>query len=258
MPARCLKTDSRGIHGMKPVLITGSASGIGRATAQLLLEQDVAVVGIDRETSPDLGPDFLSINADLSDPDQISAAIEQAIDARPDLDGLVNCAGIFPVTPMLEMKAAEWDDVQAVNLRAPFLMTQALARHWQRCQNHGKVVNVASTAAFLARPGVTHYAASKAGLIQLTKAMAIELAPLGILVNAVAPGLIATEKVKTHAAGAGAAEHAAKLARIPAAREGQPQEVARAIRWLLSGEASYATGSVLTLDGGFTLGIPGY
>ena len=88
--------------------------------------------------------------------------------------------------------------------------------------------------------------------------MAIELAPLGIRVNAVAPGLIATDRVMAHAAGTGAAEHKAKLARIPAGREGAPDEVARAIRWLLSGEAAYSTGSVLTLDGGFTLGIPAY
>ena len=243
---------------MKSILVTGAASGIGLATVQLLLDDGARVVGIDRDPMPDLGPAFTAIIADLADPEHITRAVDQAITAVSDLDCLVNCAGVFPVTPMLEMTTAEWDTVQAINLRAPFLMTQAMARHWQRVKSHCTVVNVASTAAVLARPGVAHYSASKAGLIQLTKVMAIELAPLGIRVNAVAPGLIATEKVKAHAAGAGAAEHATKLARIPATREGQPKEVAQAIRWLLSADSAYATGSVLTLDGGFTLGIPSY
>lgn len=243
---------------MNPVLITGASAGIGLATARLLTGEGTAIVGIDRDPLPDLGPLAVGLQADLSDPVQIKAAMIAALGAKPDLQGLVNCAGIYPVTSMLDMEAAEWDTVLAVNLRAPFLVTQALARQWKTLGRGGRVVNVASTAAVLARPGVAHYAASKAGLVQLTKVMAVELAPLGIQVNALAPGLIATEKVVAHAAGAGAAEHGAKLARIPAAREGTPEEVARAIRWLLSDESTYATGAVLTLDGGFTLGIPSY
>lgn len=243
---------------MKPVLVTGAAAGIGLATARLLLREGITVVGVDREPVPDLGDGFHSLKADLSEPDQITAAANQAIDVAPDLDGLVNCAGVYPVTPMLDLKPLEWDAVLAVNLRAPFLLTQAMARHWNANGRRCSVVNVASTAAVLARPGIAHYAASKAGLVQLTKVMAIELAPLEIRVNAVAPGLIATDNVMDHARGAGAAEHRAKLARIPAAREGKPDEIARAIRWLLSDEAGYATGSVLTVDGGITLGLPSY
>lgn len=240
------------------VIVTGAASGIGLATARLLLDDGGTVVGIDREAIPDLGPRCHRVAADLSGAAEIERAVVGAVDAAPDLAGLVNCAGIYPVTPMLDIDPEEWDRVLSINLRAPFLMTRAVARHWAQASKPGVVVNVASTAAVLARPGTAHYASSKAGLVQLTKVMAIELAPLGIRVNAVAPGLIATERVMAHAAGAGAAEHNAKLARIPAAREGTPDEVARAIRWLLSDESPYATGSVLTLDGGFTLGIPAY
>lgn len=243
---------------MTGVLITGAAAGIGLATARLMLADGFDVIGIDQETPPDLGAGFRALAADLTDPGQIRAAMTKATQIVPAISGLVNCAGIYPVTPMLEMDAYEWDKVLSVNLRAPFLVTQAFARHLRTAGQGGQVVNVASTAAVLARPGVAHYAASKAGLVQLTKVMAIELAPLGIRVNAVAPGLIATEKVVAHAAGAGAAEHKAKLARIPARREGAPDEVARAIRWLMSAESAYATGAVLTLDGGFTLGIPAY
>lgn len=243
---------------MPPVLISGTASGIGRATAELLLAEGTHVVGLDRDPPPDLGAGFHGVTADLSDPSAIGPAVAEALAREPRIDGLVNCAGIYPVTPMLDMDPAEWDAVLSINLRAPFLLTQAVARHWRDVGLQGKVVNVASTAATLARPGTTHYAASKAGLVQLTRVMAIELAPLGVRVNAVAPGLIATDRVMAHAAGAGAAEHAAKLTRIPAAREGRPDEVARAIRWLLSDDSAYATGSVVTLDGGFTLGIPSY
>ena len=200
----------------------------------------------------------LGITGNLSDAAEIDQVIASAVEAVPDLTGLVNCAGIYPVTPMLDIDLEEWDRVLAINLRAPFLATRALARHWQRSGTPAVVVNVASTAAVLARPGTAHYAASKAGLVQLTRVMAIELAPHRIRVNAVAPGLIATERVMAHATGTGAAEHSAKLGRIPAGREGTPEEVARAIRFLLSDQAAYATGSVLTLDGGFTLGIPAY
>lgn len=243
---------------MKPVMITGAAAGIGLATARLLIGEGVTVVGVDRDPLPDLGDGFHPVQADLTEPAQITAAAGEAFDLAPDLDGLVNCAGVYPIAPMLDLDPQDWDAVLAVNLRAPFLLTQAAARHWKAAGQKCSVVNVASTAAVLARPGVAHYAASKAGLVQLTKVMAIELAPLGIRVNAIAPGLIATEKVMDHARGAGVAEHGAKLARIPAAREGTPDEIARAIRWLLSDEAAYATGSVLTLDGGFTLGLPSY
>lgn len=243
---------------MKSALVTGAASGIGLATARALLDDGRTVVGLDSAPMPDLGPEFHAVQADLTDHKQIATAVAKATSAAPDLDGLVNCAGIYPVTPMLDLQADEWDTVLSVNLRAPFLLSQALARYWQETSRGGTIVNVASTAAVLARPGVSHYAASKAGLIQLTKVMAVELAPLNIRVNAVAPGLIATERVMEHATGAGAAEHGAKLQRIPAGREGTPEEVAHAIRWLMSDESAYATGSVLTLDGGFTLGIPAY
>ena len=168
---------------MSAVLVTGATAGIGLATARLLLAEGRPVVAVDLDPAP-LEGDAVSIRADLSDPAGVERAAAEALAAQPDISGLVNCAGIYPVTPMLEMTAAEWDAVLGLNLRAPFLLTQALARRWRQTGAGGVVVNVASTAMTLARPGVAHYAASKAGLAQLTRVMAVELAPLGVRVNA--------------------------------------------------------------------------
>ena len=239
------------------VLVTGAASGIGQALWRALIGAGSEVVGLDCAAMAP-APGFHPIIANLADPQAIGAAVEAAFATMPGLDALVNCAGIYPVTPMLELPLDEWNQVLDINLRAPFLLTQALARRWVAAATPAAVVNIASTSATLARPGTLHYAASKAGLIQMTRGMALELAPHGIRVNAVAPGLIATERVMAHATGAGAAEHSAKLARVPAAREGTPEEVVEAVRWLLSPAAAYCVGTVLTLDGGYTLGIPSY
>ena len=111
------------------VIVTGAASGIGLATARLLLEDGASVVGIDRDAMPDLGPRCHRLTADLSDAAGIDGVIADAVEAAPDVTGLVNCAGIYPVTPMLDMDPDEWDRVLSVNLRAPFLVTRALARH---------------------------------------------------------------------------------------------------------------------------------
>lgn len=239
------------------VLVTGAAAGIGCALTEALLRDGCPVVGVDRDpvaAAPGLHP----LAADLSDPAAIGPAAEAAFTAVPELDALVNCAGTYPVTPMLELGLDEWNRVLDLNLRAPFLLTQALARRWVGAGTPAAVVNIASTSAVLARPGTLHYAASKAGLVQMTRGMALELAPHGIRVNAVAPGVILTEHVRALARGPGAAEHRAKMARVPAGREGTPDEVAEAVRWLLSPASAYCVGAVLTLDGGYTLGIPSY
>lgn len=238
-------------------LVTGAATGIGRAVSDALRAAGGTVVGIDREPI-DSAPGLHPVHADLSDPSMIGSVVDAAFAAAPDLNALVNCAGIYPVTPVLDLPLQEWNAVLDLNLRTPFLLTQALARRWVNAGTQAAVVNIASTSALIARPGTAHYAASKAGLVQLTKIMAIELAPKGIRVNAIAPGVVMTDRVRAHAAGPGADEHKAKMARVPAGREATPQEVAGAIAWLLSPAAAYCIGSVLTLDGGYTLGIPQY
>jgi NAD(P)-dependent dehydrogenase (short-subunit alcohol dehydrogenase family) len=246
------------------VIVTGAASGIGDAIARHLIDLGVTVAGIDIDADglirmqKELGARFHGVAGDLCDPATPDRLVAAAWEVCGPVGGLVNAAGIYPVTPLFDMPVAEWDAVLNLNLRAPFLMIQALGRRMVEAGIGGSVVNIGSSAATLARPGIGHYGSSKAALSQLTRNLAIELAPHAIRVNAVAPGLIATDRVMAHAQGAGRDEHAAKVARIPLGREGRPAELVDLVAYLLSERASYVTGSILVVDGGLTLGIPSY
>ena len=247
------------------VLVTGAASGIGRALAEALAARKTPVVlcDVDGAAARDItaaGRPAWAVAADVTREDQVGRMVAEARRLAGPLGGLVNCAGIYPNTPFLDLSAAEWDAVLGVNLRAPFLVTQAVARAMIADRTGGSIVNISSTSSRLARPGIAHYGASKAALNQLTAVTAVELAPHGIRVNAVLPGLVGTERVYEKAAATpeGRAEHEAKLARIPLARVADPVEVVNVVLFLLSADAAYCTGGLFTVDGGFTLGIPSY
>jgi NAD(P)-dependent dehydrogenase (short-subunit alcohol dehydrogenase family) len=247
------------------VLVTGAASGIGRALAGALAARGTAVVLCDVDgagvaaAARALGARAWAMAADVTKPEEVERVVGEGRRLAGPITGLVNCAGVYPNTPFLELPVAEWDAVLAVNLRAPFLMTQAVARRMIADGGGGSIVNVSSTASRLARPGIAHYGASKAALNQLTAVTAVELAPHGIRVNAVLPGVVGTERVLEKAAeGEGRVEHEAKLARIPLGRLAEPAEVVAVVLFLLSAEAAYCTGALFTVDGGFTLGIPAY
>jgi NAD(P)-dependent dehydrogenase (short-subunit alcohol dehydrogenase family) len=250
------------------VLVTGAAAGIGRELARRLAALGAALVLCDRDEAglhrlkQELdggGTRCWCVVAALDDPAAAEKLAERAFSEAGGVDGLVNCAGLYPVTPLQELTVEEWDRVLNTNLRAPFLVTQAVARRMIAAGRGGSVVNVSSTASRLARPGIAHYGASKAGLNQLTAVQAVELAPHGIRVNAVLPGLIGTEHVLGGSRDAvGRAEHEAKLARIPLGRVGEPGEVVALVVFLLSAQAAYCTGGLYPVDGGFTLGIPSY
>jgi meso-butanediol dehydrogenase/(S,S)-butanediol dehydrogenase/diacetyl reductase len=226
-------------------LVTGGASGIGAATAELLRERGAEVVTVDLA-----GGDM---TADVRDP----AAIESAVDAAaarlggpPDL--LVSAAGVYRIQPLTELDAEGWDDVLHVNLRGVFLTGRAVARRLIDAGVPGAVVNLASTAALEGggdEPSA-HYNASKAGVVALTRQMAIEWAPHGIRVNCVCPGVIDTPMLRVMddpQAGAAWVREA-----VPLARLGTAAEVARVIGFLLSDDASYVTGAALPIDGGLT------
>jgi NAD(P)-dependent dehydrogenase (short-subunit alcohol dehydrogenase family) len=249
------------------ILVTGAASGIGFAVATALAERGAQLVLVDRDAEAldrarrqfaDREFGVFACALDVSDPVAVGAAIAAGT-TWTEIHGLVNCAGIYPVTGFLDISAHEWDRVIGINLTGPFLMTQAVARGMVAAGIGGSIVNVSSTASVLARPGIAHYGASKAGLNQLTRVLAVELAPHGIRVNAVLPGVIGTDRVLAQAQSeAMQREAAAKLQRIPLGRVGEPSEVVSLVLFLLSDEASYCTGGLYAVDGGFSLGLSRY
>lgn len=246
----------------KTAIVTGAAGGIGREISAAMSAAGARVVAVDRdaqgleETSSfaDAGR-IAPLTLDLLAEGAGTRVVEGTLDAHGGMDVLVNCAGIFPTSPAMELETDEWDRVLGLNLRAPFLLSQAFARHVARSGNPGNVVNIASSAGVTARPGIAHYCASKAGLMMLTRVLAIEWAEHDIRVNAVAPGLVETPGVEELLRSEeGRHEHRKKLTRIPMSRTGTPQEIAEAVIYLASDASSFVTGHTLVVDGGYSAG----
>ncbi|MEV4599633.1 SDR family oxidoreductase [Amycolatopsis sp. NPDC049253] len=244
---------------MRTVLVTGAAGGIGAAIAARFAAAD------DRLAVSDLRPAELStvaekLRADHRVPvtelpgDLADAAYAEAlVDAAGAVDVLVNAAGIYPATRLLDMTAQRWDRVQDVNVRAAVLTTVAFGRKHVAAGTTGTVVNISSGAATRARPGAAHYATSKAALEMATKACAVELGPHGIRVNAVSPGFVTVDSEANPVTEA----YAAAVSVNPLGRRGAPGEIADAVFWLAGPEAGWITGTVLRVDGGSTAGAAG-
>ena len=233
--------------------VTGASRGIGRAIAVRLAAAGTAVAACAREDHAQgvvdeieaVGGRATVLSADVTNADSLKAAVRAALDRFGRIDILVNNAGIARDQLLMRMKADEWDAVIATNLTAVFTCTQAVLRPMLR-QRWGRVINVGSVVGQSGNPGQTNYAASKAGLIGFSKALAHEVAARGITVNVVAPGFIETDM--TAALGESARE--ALAARIPAGRLGRPEDVAGAVCYLAADEASYITGQVIGVNGG--------
>ena len=233
--------------------VTGASRGIGRAVAVRLAAAGVAVAACAREDHVRGVVDEIvaaggraeALSADVTSADSLKAAVRATLDRFGRIDILVNNAGIARDQLLMRMKAEEWDAVIATNLTAVFTCTQAVLRPMLR-QRWGRVINVGSVVGQTGNPGQANYAASKAGLIGFSKALAHEVAARGITVNVVAPGFIETDM--TAALGEGARE--ALAARIPAGRLGRPEDVAAAVCYLAADEASYITGQVIGVNGG--------
>jgi NAD(P)-dependent dehydrogenase (short-subunit alcohol dehydrogenase family) len=248
---------------LKVALVTGGARGIGLATAKRFLADGwrVALLDIDgdnlQRTFKALGKSdvTIAIECDVADATGVTRAIDTVAKQFGRLDALVNNAGIAIFKPILEVTYEDWSRVLAVNLTGPFLCTQAAAP-LMRDSGGGAIVNITSISGLRASTLRTAYGTSKAGLAHLTQQQAIELAPLGIRVNAVAPGPVDTAMAKAvHTPVIRAAYHDA----IPLNRYGLEEELAEAIFFLCSARASYITGQTLAVDGGFEatgIGLP--
>jgi 3-oxoacyl-[acyl-carrier protein] reductase len=234
-------------------LVTGASRGIGRSVAVALAGRGVRVVAGARDdharaVADDIraaGGQATAVALDVTEPASVEAAVTAALDGYGRVDILVNNAGIARDQLALRLTREDWDAVLATNLTAAFLCAQAVLKTMIR-QRSGRIVNITSVVGQAGNAGQTNYAASKAGLIGLTKALALEVASRNITVNAVAPGLIDTDMTRALAEGA----HQDWAARIPLRRLGTPEEVAGAVLFLASDEASYITGHVLAVNGG--------
>ncbi len=237
------------------VLVTGAAGGIGLACAGAFAAQGDTVTGVDARGDEVVAAmsrlaaiHDVPIGAEVVDLGDAAcgSVMERASGQRGPIDVLVNAAGIYPATPLTSMTAAVWDRVQHVNVRAPMLLTVAMAAQGRP----GVVVNISSGAATRARPGAAHYCTSKAALEMATKACAVELAGADIRVNAVAPGFVAVDSPVNPVS----EDYRAAVSRNPLGRGGEADEIAAAVVWLASDAASFVTGSVLRVDGGATAG----
>lgn len=246
----------------KVALVTGSGRGIGRAIALRLADAGAAVAVSDMDADAaesvageirDGGGTALAVAADVSDEAAVKSMVRACADELGGLDVVVNNAGIFPPCPVLGMETAMFDRVIAVNLRGVFLCTREAAAAMVDQGRGGTIVNVTSIDALHpSMVGLAHYDASKHGVWGFTKNVALELAPHGIRVNAVAPGGVLTPGVE-EMGGESSDAVAAFSARIPEGRMGDPDDIARAVLFLASDLSTYVTGAQLVVDGGVLL-----
>ncbi len=248
----------RGLAG-KGVLVCGGSSGIGLAAAARFLEEGsrVFIAGLDAaEVDAAVAElrghgEVSGMACDVSQEIEVARLAAAADAALGGVDVLANNAGTSRRAPFLEITAAEWDRIIAVNLRGMFLVAQAVTALMMRRGTGGVVINMSSTNGIAGEEDYAHYNASKGGVLLLTKTMAVELGPLGIRVNALCPGYISTPLNTTIAAGLGADFEAAYARdRIPLRRTGRPEEVAAAYAFLASDDASFIHGAGLVIDGG--------
>jgi 3-oxoacyl-[acyl-carrier protein] reductase len=235
------------------IIVTGAARGIGAASAQELAADGWSVAVLHRngrgdaealvQQIVDAGGRAVPIQADLREPDAVDRVFDTAQQELGPVLGLVNNAGVRADNLALSISDEDWQLVLDTNLSAAFRLTRRAMRGMLRAR-FGRIVNVASVVGPRANPGQANYAASKAGLIGMTKTVAAEVARKGVTVNAVAPGFIATEMTKD--------VPPEVLEAVPARRAGQPQEVAACVRFLASDAATYVTGTTLYVDGGMS------
>ncbi|HQY38063.1 MAG TPA: SDR family oxidoreductase [Giesbergeria sp.] len=239
-------------HGGRVCLITGAAQGIGAACARRFAAEGALVVlaDVDDERGQRLAAELsgLYVHCDVGDKAQVDQLVQQALAWQGRIDVLVNNAGIFRAADFLDVTEEDFDAVLRVNVKGSFLVGQAVARAMAQA-SRGTIVNMSSVNGMLAIPNIASYNVSKGGINQLTRVMALALAPHNIRVNAVAPGTIATELAAKAVLTSDEAKNKI-LSRTPLGRLGEPSEIADVVAWLASDAASYVTGEIVTVDGG--------
>ena len=244
----------------KVAIITGARQGMGRSHALTLakagakvvvsdiLEEDCQKVVNEIEKN---GGEAVAVKCDVSKKSEVEEMVKETIKRFGKVDILVNNAGICPFKPFLELTEEDWDKVLDINLKGYFLCAQTCAKEMVK-QKSGVIVNIASIAmgqVGVGFPAITHYCASKGGIVAMTEAMALELAPFNIRVNAIAPGAIDTPMAAATKQDPKTME--GTLSRIPMHRMGKPEEISNAVLFLVSDESSYMTGSTVVVDGGW-------
>ena len=240
----------------KTVVITGAGRGIGQGIALAFAKEKYNVVVSDLNMEDcekaageikGLGADSLAIKCDVSKESEVKNLMAKTVRKFKKIDVLVNNAGIFPSVPFFKMTEADWDKVLNVNLKSIFLCSRAAL---DSMPEGGRIINISSIASFVGFEGLVHYCASKGGINSMIRALALELAPKKITVNAIAPGAI-----ETPGAMKSLTEEARKqtIAIIPLARFGLPEDIANAVLFLASEKSDYITGQTIIVDGGWTL-----
>jgi len=243
------------LHG-RVAMVTGCNTGLGQGMAIALAQAGADVVGINRsepvqtrEIVEASGRRFLDLRADLSDIGSLEELVEQSLRLGGKIDVLINNAGIIRRNDAIDFSEQDWDDVIDLNLKTMFFLSKAIARQYVRQGRGGKIINVASMLSFQGGVRVSSYAASKSGVLGLTRALANEWATHGINVNAIAPGYMATDN--TAALRADPARNAAILERIPAKRWGLARDLAGPVVFLASAASDYVNGCTVAVDGGW-------
>lgn len=244
----------------KTAIVTGSSKGLGKAIA-IGLAQEGAKVLINYNASEEqardvvqeiesLGSSALMYKANTSIKDEVDNMVSFAEETWGTIDILVNNAGIMYNTPFLEIPEAEWDHLISTNVKGYFLCGQAVGKVMKK-HNKGKIINISSTRQVQAWPGNAHYCTSKGAIYMMTRAMAVELAPLGIQVNSIAPGTFITDLNRKNFSDE--QTRAARIQNIPVGRLGEPEELVGAAVLLASGESDFINGASIMIDGGQTI-----
>ncbi|MBI3318596.1 MAG: glucose 1-dehydrogenase [Candidatus Omnitrophica bacterium] len=243
----------------KVALVTGASQGLGRAMAIALAQAgaDVALNGRSAETLKEtaqeierLGRKTVLVAGDVSEEEKVKGIVEQTQKGFGKIDILVNNAGVWEGTYLVRLRKEDWDKVLQVNLTGTFLVGKAVARVMMK-QRSGKIINISSILGLRGSPQALAYCATKGGIVQMTRVMAIEMGRVGVQVNCIAPGLFATEMTKKYTQDPEAMKQ--YLSRIPSGRYAQPEELAGVVLFLASKASDFITGQTIVVDGGASL-----